>query len=155
MYLLVLILFVVYADELVSGTVIGGVPAALFGLAAVCAFFLLGLWLLHRLRIRQAKDRADFDAVIHFTQDDGGLRFATPSIEYYLKWRGITQLLLEPDGVVISHGNLFYLVPYAAFASTEDGFAFVRDVYGRLSEKAKTISQKHVRVALAAAGRNS
>jgi hypothetical protein len=150
-YLLAIILIAVYGDEFLPPVTIRGFPAAvLLALVGAGAIFLFGLRLLRGLRIQQLKERADFDSIIHFTQEDGGLRIATPAIEYYLKWPGISQLLLEADGVAVSHGNLFWLVPASAFTSVEDKLAFIREVYGRLSEKAKAISEKHVRAALAA-----
>jgi hypothetical protein len=80
--------------------------------------------------------------------DDSGLSFAADDIEHYLKWPAISQLRLERDGVVISHGNLFYFVPDAAFANMEERLAFIRHVYGRLSEKARSISEKYIRASL-------
>jgi len=109
---------------------------------------LLGLWGLRRLQVRQVRARADFDQVVRLTQDDNGLRFATEDTEYYFKWRGISQLLLVHDSVVVSHGALFFLVPDAAFAGADDRLAFIREVYSRLSDKARSISEKHVRAAL-------
>jgi hypothetical protein len=85
-----------------------------------------------------------FNETIKLTQDDGGLRFATEEVEHYLKWRGISQLLLEPDGVVVSHGNLFFLIPNQAFANTGGRVAFIRDVYDRLGERARSMSYRYV-----------
>jgi hypothetical protein len=110
--------------------------------------FLAGLGLLRRRLNSQIKARADFDQIVRLMQDDGGLRFVTEEIEFYLKWPGISQILLEHDGVVVSHGNLFFLVPDKAFANAGDRIAFIRDVYGRLSERARSISEEHVRSAL-------
>jgi hypothetical protein len=115
---------------------------------SVWLLFVAGILLLRRMRVRQLKDRADFDQVVRLTRDADGLRFATANIEYYLKWPGISQLLLEHDGVVISHGNLFFFVPSAAFTDVAERDGFIRDVYGRLSEKARSISEKHVRATL-------
>ena len=109
---------------------------------------LAGLWGLRRLQVRQVKARVDFDQVVRLIQDDGGLRFATEDTEFYFKWRGISQLLLVHDAVVVSHGALFFLVPDAAFAGAGDRLAFIREVYSRLSDKARWISEKHVRAAL-------
>jgi hypothetical protein len=94
------------------------------------------------------KSRAAFNDTIRLTQDEGGLRFATEEVEHYLKWRGISQLLLDHDGVVVSHGNLFFLIPNHAFASAEERVTFIRDVYGRLGERARSISNKHVSTVL-------
>jgi hypothetical protein len=117
-------------------------------LPAVALIFFAGAFLIRRLRIAHVKSRATFNDTIRFTQDEGGLRFATDEVEHYLKWRGISQLLLEPDGVVVSHGNLFFLVPDAAFPSADDRIAFIRDVYGRLGERAQSMSDRHVRAVL-------
>jgi hypothetical protein len=57
---------------------------------------------------------------------------------------GVTQLLLEHDGVVISLGNLFFRVLYTAFAIHQERLAFIRDVCERLIEKAQSISRKHI-----------
>src|SRR5262245_59156956 len=105
--------------------------------------FLAGIWGLRRLQVSQAKTRVDFDQIVRLTQDDSGLRFAAEDVEFYFKWRGISQLLLVHDGVVVSHGGLFFLVPDAAFAGASDRLAFIREVYGHLSENARSISEKH------------
>jgi hypothetical protein len=60
-------------------------------------------------------------------------------------------MLLERDGVVLSHANLFFLVPNTAFASPEERLSFIREIYGHLSEKARAISAKHIQPALATA----
>jgi hypothetical protein len=115
---------------------------------SVVLLALAGLWGLRQLQVRQVKARVDFDQVVRLIQDDTGLRFATEDTEYYFKWRGISQLLLVHDSVVVSHGALFFLVPDTAFAGADDRLAFIREVYSRLSDKARSISEKHVRVAL-------
>ncbi len=111
--------------------------------------FFVGLRVIFGMRVKQLQERADFNESVNFTQDDNGLRFATSGVEYYLKWKGISQLLLEPDGVVVSHGNLFWLVPYSAFLNHEEGLAFARDVFDHLNEKSKTRSEPFVRKAFA------
>jgi len=113
-------------------------------LVAVALAFLAGMFGLRRLRIAEVQKGATFNETIKLTQDEGGLRFATDEVEHYLKWRGISQLLLEPDGVVVSHGNLFFLIPNQAFASTDDRAAFIRDVYDHLGERARSISHRYV-----------
>jgi uncharacterized membrane protein len=126
-----------------------GVPYGVeLALASLWVLLLAGILVLRRARIRQIRDRADYDQVIRLTRDNGGIRIATANIEYYLKWSGISQLLLEHDGVVISHGNLFILVPNSAFADDGERREFIRDIFGRMSQKAQSISQKHVRTIL-------
>jgi len=115
--------------------------------------FLGGVLLLRRYRVRLLKTRANFDQIVRLKQDDGGLHVMTDDIEYYLKWQGLTQMLLERDGVVVSHGNLFFLIPDKAFANAAERLSFIRDVYGRLSESARALSQKHIGPALAESGK--
>ena len=96
----------------------------------------------------ETQARANFQSEIRLRQDDGGIRIATDEIEYYLKWRGISQMLMEHDGVVVSHGSLFFLIPDSAFADSEERNAFVRDVFGRLGEEARSRSEKSMRPVL-------
>jgi hypothetical protein len=126
-----------------------GIPlGAELAFIIVGLIFLGGVLLLRRYRLRLLKTRANFDQVVRLKQDDGGLHINTDDIEYYLKWQGLTQMLLERDGIVVSHGNLFFLIPDKAFASAAERLAFIRDVYGRLGESARAISEKYVRPAL-------
>jgi hypothetical protein len=108
----------------------------------------VGLRLLRRYQLRLMKDRFNFDQIVRLNQDDGGVRLSTDGVDYYLKWQGVTQMLLERDGVVLSHANLFFLVPNTAFTSPEERVSFIREIYGHLSEKARAISEKHVQPAL-------
>ena len=138
-----------YADALDLLLLRVGIPfGALLLLVATALVFLVGIYFLRRSRTAQVKERATFDATIRLAQDEGGLHFATEEIEYYLKWRGISQILLDHDGVIVSHGNLIFLVPDRAFASPEERLDFIRDVYGRLGDRARAISDKHVGTAL-------
>lgn len=114
--------------------------------------FVLGALLLRRRHHSQIKQRAAFGQTIRLIQDGGGLRFATPEIEHYLKWPGISQLLVERDGIVVSHGNLFFLVPDTAFATPAERLDFLRDVWGRLGEQARALSKKHVGALLQESG---
>lgn len=115
--------------------------------------FLGGALLLRRYRMRLLKTRANFDQIVRLRQDDGGLHVITDDIEYYLKWRGLTEMLLERDGIVVSHGNLFFLIPDKAFANAAERLSFIRDVYGRLSESARALSDKHIGPALTESGK--
>src|SRR5262249_10413848 len=121
-------------------------PTLLF--LATAVIFLAGSYGLRRMRIARVKERAAFNEIIRLTLEEGGLRFATEEVEHYLKWRGISQLLLDRDGVIVSHGNLFFLIPDRAFADSEDKLAFIRDVHGRLGERARSISERHVSAVL-------
>jgi hypothetical protein len=110
--------------------------------------YVAALFGLRRYSLRQMKSRADYDSAVRMRREDGGLRFVTGEIEYYLKWNGISQMLMEKDGVAVSHGSLFFLVPNDAFASLQERDAFVRDVFARLGDEARERSEKHVRAVL-------
>jgi hypothetical protein len=126
-----------------------GIPFATELLFVIIALiFFGGVLLLRRYRVRLMKSRANFDQVVRLKQDDGGLHVITDDIEYYLKWQGLTQMMLERDGIVVSHGSLFFLIPDKAFANAAERLAFIKDIYGRLSESARTISEKHIRPVL-------
>ena len=145
-YIGCLVALVVYGDALIGPLEAVGVPyAPEMAFAGVVALFLLGFWLLRRLGRSQMKERADYDQTIRFTEDDGGLRFATDEVEHYVKWSGISQILVEPDGVAVSHASLFFFIPASAFTSDADRVAFVREIYGRLNDKARARSERHVR----------
>jgi hypothetical protein len=116
------------------------------GVLLVATFLsvMAGLLVLRKFQRRQVRDRVDFDQSVRLVQDENGIRIATDDIEYVLKWRGISQLLIEHDGVVLSHGSLFWLVPDAAFSDPAERLGFIRDVYERLSDKARAMSERHV-----------
>jgi hypothetical protein len=138
-----------FGDEIRDVAEDDGVPFATeLAFIAVFVAFIVGLRLLRRYQLRLMKDRFNFDQIVRLNQDDGGVRLSTDGVDYYLKWRGLTQMLLERDGVVLSHGNLFFLVPNTAFASPEERLSFIREIYGHLSEKARAISEKHLQPAL-------
>lgn len=136
-----------YEGRLAQAT---GIPPWVW-LSLLGAFLFGGLVWIRRHGKRQMKARVDFDSAVRLRQDHGGLRFATPEIEYYLKWGGIGQMMVEPDGVVVSHGSMFFLIPNSAFADKAERDAFVRDVYGRLNEAAVERSEKFIRPLLGAA----
>jgi hypothetical protein len=141
-----------FGDEIRDVAEDDGVPFATeLAFIAVFVAFIVGLRLLRRYQLRLMKDRFNFDQIVRLNQDDGGVRLSTDGVDYYLKWKGLTQMLLERDGVVLSHGNLFFLVPNTAFASPEERLSFIREIYGHLSEKARAISEKHVQPALSPA----
>jgi hypothetical protein len=138
-----------FGDEIRDVAEDDGIPFATeLAFIAVFVAFIVGLRLLRRYQLRLMKNRFNFDQTVRLNQDDGGVRLSTDGVEYYLKWQGLTQMLLEPDGVVLSHGNLFFLVPNTAFASPEERLSFIREIYGHLSEKARAISEKHIQPAL-------
>lgn len=121
----------------------------LLALALVAALFLASAILGGRFSSRLIKNwLVDYDGAVRLTNDDGGLRFATSGTEYYLKWQGISWMLMEGDGLVVSNGVLFFLVPNAAFADTGQRLAFIRDVYSRLGDKARSASDKYIRSVL-------
>lgn len=108
---------------------------------AIVAGFLLAIWWLRRLGLRQMQERADFDSEVRFRQHGEGLHFATPEVAYDVKWKGISQMMLpEKDGVVFSHGNLFFLVPNEAFRDIAERDALARDVFAKMTDKAQARS---------------
>jgi hypothetical protein len=154
-WLLIALAFAVYAflyafgDEIRDVAEDEGIPFATeLAFIALFLVFVGGLRLLRRYQLRVMKDRINFDPIVRLNQDDGGVRLSTDGVEYYLKWQGLTQMLLERDGVVLSHANLFFLVPNTAFASPEERLSFIREIYGHLSEKARAISEKHIQPVL-------
>lgn len=146
-YLAGLALVIVFARPIDNWLAQYGLPD-LTPIVSLLIAFGIGFWLLRRYGQRQAKNRADYDSVVRFREDPEGLRFATTQVEYFIKWHGISQMLLEPDGVVFSHGNLFFLVPTEAFSSISERDTLVRDVFGRLSEVARARSEKFIRPVL-------
>jgi len=138
-----------FADAIQDRLDAVGIPFGPILLFVVVAAVSLGVaYLLRRLRMAEVKSRATFNTTITMKQDEGGLRFITEEIEHYLKWRGLSQMLLDRDGVIVSHGNLFFLIPDSAFASPDDRLAFIREVYDRLGERARSISERDVAAAL-------
>ena len=118
-------------------------------LAPVAALYLASGILGGRFSSRLIKNwLVDYDGAFRLTNDDGGLRFATSGTEYYLKWQGIGWMLMEGDGLVVSNGVLFFLVPDTAFTDAGQRLAFIRDVYGRLGDKARSASDKYIRPVL-------
>jgi hypothetical protein len=143
-------LVTLFADAVERWQASVGLPQPTVLVAIILAAAIAVLFL-RRAALRQTQTRADFDAEIKLRRDDGGLRIATEEIEYYLKWPGIGQMFMEPDGVVVSHGNLFFLVPDSAFESAAERNGFIRDVYGRLGADARSRSEDSMRVVLDAA----
>jgi hypothetical protein len=106
---------------------------------------------MRRYGVRETQERTNFDSTVHLRKDDGGIRLATDQIEYYLKWPGIAQMFMEPDGVVVAHGSFFFLVPDTAFASTNERNEFIREVHARLGSGARERSEASMRPVLDAA----
>jgi hypothetical protein len=140
-----------YRDALNQWAAQAGLPVALslpvlIGMAVLIEWY----WGLRKLHARRARKLSNFDPQIRMAQDEGGVRFTTSQIEYYVKWEGITQLLLAGGGILLNHGNLFCFVPNDAFENADERQAFIRDVYSRLSEEARALSKPHLRYVLAA-----
>jgi YcxB-like protein len=158
LFIVVMLPLLGFRDELIGLAAAIGLPPALmeyanvavFGLAFVLIFS--GIRLIGRSQRREAKARVNFGATAHLVQDENGIAIAGEGIEYRLKWAGISQMLIEPDGIVLSHGSLFWLIPDAAFAGPEDRLGFIRDVYSRLGEQARAISRDQIEPLLAREG---
>lgn len=114
------------------------------GFVVLIALFLAGIFAIRSWGRRQTKARADYDAEATFRQESGGLRVGTKNVEYYVKWAGVAQVLIEPDGLVFSHGNLFFLVPNSAFASLDERDQLARDIFANLAQDAKDRSIAHL-----------
>ena len=147
LYVVAIILLIVFDEAVQRWQASVGLPWFSAFLAIVAAY-IAGFWALRRFGLRQMKARANYQSTVHFRQDGGGLRFATDEVEYYLKWPGISQMLMEHDGVAVSHGSLFFLIPDRAFADLQERNAFVRDVFGRLGAEARVRTETFVRPVL-------
>ena len=149
LFVAAIVLLMVFDETIQRWQASAGLPWYSAFLALV-VFYVGALWTLRRFSLRQMKSRADYDSAVRMRKDDGGLRFVTDQVEYYLKWAGISQMLMEHDGVAVSHGSLFFLIPNEAFAALQERDIFVRDVFGRLGSEARERSEKHVRPILGA-----
>jgi hypothetical protein len=151
-YLACLLILGAYADRLEQALYARGIPGGyLIVLIAMTGIFLFAMFRLRKLQTREIKARANFCQTIRLTRDEAGIHIDTDEIAYHLKWRGIRQMLIEPDGVVLSHGSLFFLVPDSAFSGEADRNAFVCDVYAHLGDEAKAKSDPEVGAFLGAA----
>jgi hypothetical protein len=149
-YFGLLAVLVVFNDEINRLERDFGIPWWLWLVLLISAAF-IGLFVVRRRWRGLLKKRVDFDSTVNLREEPDGLRFATPQIEYYVKWKGISQVLMEHDGVVISHGALFFMVPDEAFTGRPERDAFVRDIFSRLSDAARERSEKFVRSVIDAA----
>jgi hypothetical protein len=125
------------------------------GFVVLMALFLLGILVIRAWGRRQSRSRADYDAEAKLRQDAGGLHIGTSSIEYYLKWRGIAQVLIEPDGLVVSHGNLFFFIPTSAFVSIGERVVLAVEIFANLGQEAKDRSVAHLPPAVVARARGT
>ena len=146
-YIAALIAIIVFDDAVMSWQSALGLPPY-SALVLIVLLFVIAVWALRRHGRRVMKGRANFDDAVRFRKDAGGLRFATRQIEYYVKWQGIRQVLMDRDGVAISHGGLFFLIPDSALVDLSERNALVRDVFGRLGPEARDRSEKHIRPVL-------
>ena len=146
-YIAALIAIIVFDDAVMSWQSALGLPPY-SALVLIVLLFVIAVWALRRHGRRVMKGRANFDDAVRFRKDAGGLRFATRQIEYYVKWQGIRQVLMDRDGVAISHGGLFFLIPDSALVDLSERNALVRDVFGRLGPEARDRSERHIRPVL-------
>jgi hypothetical protein len=151
LFLVAVVLLIVFDESIQSWQASVGLPWFSTFLVLV-VIYVAAFWALRRFSLRQMKSRADFQSIVRMRKDDGGVRFATDQVEYYLKWPGISQMVMERDGVAVSHGSLFFLIPDGAFANVEERNVFVGEVFGRLGAEARGRSEKYLRPVLSAAG---
>ena len=149
-YFVLLVVMVLSADTIARLERDAGIPWWAW-MAALAAFLIGGLLFLRRRGQQQVKARANYDSTVTLRQEAEGLRFTTPEIEYFVKWHGISQMMTMHDGIVVSHGSLFFLIPDAAFADRGERDAFVRDIHGRLNKAAVERSETFIRPLLDAA----
>ncbi|MBX2806012.1 MAG: hypothetical protein KTR19_08575 [Hyphomicrobiales bacterium] len=148
-YLAALVALSFYADAIDRWFNAQGMPSgSLLTFLTVTAIVLIVTLRLRKRQKQEIKARANFDLSIRLNKTETGIHIETDEIGYILKWRGINQMLLEPDGVVISHGGLFFLVPNLAFSNMADRNAFIRDVYAQLGDEAKARSEDEIRPVL-------
>ncbi len=143
-YIAAIALLVIFAPTLDRVQADLGVPDY-SGFLLAGSGVLFGLWMLRRYGLKQMRGRADYDSAVRFRREADGLRFATSQVEYYVKWDGISQMLVEPDAIVFSHGSLFFPVPNTAFTDAAERIGLVRDVFGRLNAQARARSEKFIR----------
>jgi hypothetical protein len=148
-YVGALIAIIVFDDAVQRWQYALGLPSY-SAFVIVVLLFVIAFLALRRYGRQLMKGRANFDAAVRFRKDEDGPRFATSDIEYYLKWQGVSQMLMDRDGVAVSHGSLFFLIPDSAFADPSERDALIRDVFGRLSARAQARSEKHIRPVLTA-----
>lgn len=125
-----------------------GLPGGITVIPIILAL-ILAFWWLRRRGLKQLKSRADFDSAVRFREEAEGLRFATSEIEYFVRWTGIAQLLLiENHGLIVSHGNLFFLIPNEAFQSLQERNDLALRSLAKLSDAARERSEKFVKPVL-------
>ena len=146
-YIAALVAIIVFDDTVMSWQHALGLPLH-SAFVLIVLLFVIAFWALRRHGRRVMKGRANFDDAVRLRKDEGGLRFATSQIEYYVKWQGISQMLMDRDGLAISHGSLFFLIPDSAFVDLSERNALVREVFGRLGPEARDRSEKHIRPVL-------
>lgn len=110
-------------------------------LVVIPALAFIGLRAIRARNVEEMKHRVDYTDSTHLRVEADGLSFRSRSIDYLVKWPGISQMFLEPDGVVVAHGALLFLVPDTAFADHAERSAFVRDVFARMSDTAQRRSE--------------
>jgi hypothetical protein len=147
-FLAALLLLIVFEEPVNRWQASVGLPD-FAAIAVLLVLFFSGVWLLQRSARSEAKSRADYDAIARMRQDDGGLRFMSDQIEYYVKWKGISQILLAHDGMAVSHGGLLFFVPDTAFNGLDERNAFIREIYARMEGQAKNRSEKRLASVLA------
>jgi hypothetical protein len=150
LYFAVLAAIAIYSDEVDRWFASMGIPAGATAVMFVLlAILFYGMRRMRKAQCRELQSRVNFDQAVHLTREAEGVRIGTQEIEYFIRWPGITQLLMEPDGVVISHGSLFFLVPDSAFATAAGRNAFIRNIYARLGDEAKAKSDPEIGAVLA------
>jgi hypothetical protein len=151
-YVAYLAIWIIFDREILRALMGLGLPRDLAGLVPLVLLIVAlvtGLMIMRKAFRRQLGQRIDFDAQCHLTLHGEGVHIARRDIEYLLKWNGINLLFREPDGFVLMHGALGFLVPDAAFPDEAERDTFFRTVFQHMDPHAQSRSQKEVRDAFA------
>lgn len=151
-YIAALASFSVFSDEIVRflrRTVVPmgvSVDAAVgILMAGLVAIFVAGLIFQRRLFRRELEQRINTTNEVVLAPIAGGVRIGSEAIEHHLRWAAIDQVLIEPDGLALVHGALFFFVPAAAFPSDQAFQAFRDYIIANMKPAALERSRKELR----------
>jgi hypothetical protein len=104
------------------------------------AFLLLTFMFIFGVLFHTPTDRSiqhPAEVNVRLSPEDGGLRFETDDAEHFIRWRGVTKLWVEPDGIVLANYQFFYFIPDVAFDSREEKIALMQVIYDNIGENAR------------------
>ncbi len=106
--------------------------------------YLLGFALLIWATRRRVQKHVDFHDSVTLTTQDSGVCIETSSIAHLLKWKGIDEIFIEPDGPVLRSGVFFFLIPNKAFAGDAQRSAFLSNVLRHIGPDARERSERNL-----------